>query len=282
MTGRRLIAAAYTDGYTQARGGTAARFPRALTDVELAAWMEGWNDGHDEPPPQRTLPTPRAAADDHGPELLRVATMAAGAFVKAHPSASSAFEDLLGDAAVGAAAAASRYDPEGGATLTTYAYKRAAGAIVDGIRERSLVSRTEMARGVRLADLPAHRQQPGSWDELAEVSLHPVDPAPGPETLAERAEELRQLRAAIGALPRRCGDVLVRSFLGGETLQAIADDLGVTIAQVSQDRKRALALLRSGLGGAWHGRPVVLHGGCRARSEQLAYLERLASAGVVA
>lgn len=281
---RPLIAAAYADGYCQAQGGSPMTYRRLLTATELAAWDEGRRDGKNEPP-TRLSAASGSLTEDHGAELMRVAKMAAGKFVAGHPAARGSFDDLVGDAALAAVRAAGRHDgsQENSASLTTYTFRRAAGAIVDGIRERSLVSRSELKRGVRLADLPAHRQVRGSWEELAEEThLHPVDPLDGPDRLIERAEEMRQLGAAIDALPGRLRDVIARNFLNGETLTVIAEDLGVTLSQVSQDRKRALKLLRTALGNAWHDLPVQIDGGVRAQNEQLDYLSKLTKAGIVA
>jgi RNA polymerase sigma factor for flagellar operon FliA len=104
-------------------------------------------------------------------------------------------------------------------------------------------------------------------------------PATGdsPERAVLRTERARTLHDAIRALPDRLDEVIERNFFGDESLTDIAVDLGVTLSRVSQMRARALTLLHAAMSELWEGQPVVADGGVRARNQQRAYLDRVAS-----
>jgi RNA polymerase sigma factor for flagellar operon FliA len=104
-------------------------------------------------------------------------------------------------------------------------------------------------------------------------------PATGdsPERALLRSERARCLHDAIRVLPDRLDEVVERNFFGDESLTDIADSLGVTLSRVSQMRARALILLHAAMSEIWDGQPVPADGGVRARNQQRAYVERVAT-----
>ena len=71
-----------------------------------------------------------------------------------------------------------------------------------------------------------------------------ADPSPGPETVAERRDEARALRAAIDALPEKYRTVITLYHLQGRQYEEIARVLDVPMGTVKTHLFRAKELLR--------------------------------------
>ncbi|WP_138735364.1 sigma-70 family RNA polymerase sigma factor [Modestobacter excelsi] len=220
-------------------------------------------------------------------------------------------DDLLSCAHVALVEVARRFDPDAGATFSTYALPRLQGAVLDELRSGDWASRSVRAAARRTdaaADaLTIRLGRPPTREELAEtlgvprseldtlqVDVHravmiSIDadsgteggsldlPATGdsPERALLRGERARHLQEAIRALPDRLDEVVERNFFGDESLTDIADSFGVTLSRVSQMRARALTLLHAAMSEIWEGRSVSADGGVRARNQQRAYVDRV-------
>jgi RNA polymerase sigma factor FliA len=74
-----------------------------------------------------------------------------------------------------------------------------------------------------------------------------TEPAPGPEEMLLRREQIGYLHHAIASLPDRLQLVITEYFLNERPMADIAADLGVTESRISQLRAEALSLLKDGL-----------------------------------
>lgn len=83
--------------------------------------------------------------------------------------------------------------------------------------------------------------------ELVHEHLSKQDEAeltPTPEKIAVDDDQLRQLQAALSALPQVCTEVLYLSRIEGLTHQSIADRLGISKSWVEKKLVQALGHLR--------------------------------------
>lgn len=191
----------------------------------------------------------------------------------------------LGD--LGLAEAASRWDPEGGASFATFAWYRVQGAILDGLRRSSDLPRRVWAQIVALraageyleaqlvqetalrkkgaappADTAAKLREVKdavsaveaiytvsvrSFDEVA----HSPEPAPGETTddRIDRAAQKRKVAAALAALPDRERALVEKHYLEGKNLLEAGAELGISKSWASRLHAQAVARLRASLAG---------------------------------
>ncbi|MFJ3146733.1 sigma-70 family RNA polymerase sigma factor [Streptomyces halstedii] len=91
----------------------------------------------------------------------------------------------------------------------------------------------------RTARRRARREHPCPPDEL------PADGAARPERIAERADERRALRAAVGRLPGNCPRLLGAMLAAHDpTYREIAGELGISQGSLGPTRSRCLGCLR--------------------------------------
>ena len=178
--------------------------------------------------------------------------------------------------------AARGWDPERGIPFHRFATTRIRGAMMDELRSLDWATRSVRTKA-RATDTT--RQQLTSTlgrtptaEELAQAlgttttDLHQTDndvqratvlslqgfatssaddmvsePAPGPEDMLLRREQIGYLHHAIGSLPERLRYVITEYFLNERPMADIAEDLGVTESRISQLRAEALSLLKDGL-----------------------------------
>lgn len=234
------------------------------------------------------------------------------------PLEAAKLEDLASCGRVALVEVAARFDPSAGAKFASYAIPRIRGAVLDELRAGDWSSRGARARSKELlqttAELEAEHGRTPTRAELAErlgVSTEvlvrmEVDnhrslvlqledllteygeetldfraAAAGPEFEAVTREEQRHLRACVDALPDPCRVVVRRHFFGEETLTVVAAELGLTLARVSQIRRRALVLLQAALSQVWGLECPASGGGIRARREEAAYVHRATAACAV-
>lgn len=204
--------------------------------------------------------------------------------------------ELWSAGALGLVEAAGRFDPAMGIPFERYAAIRIQGAIIDSTRSRDWATR-RIRRHVReLQEAEASIRVDGRAvddNELAAVlgctverirelraeaetsSLLSLDWAPdsGGEPLAGQIPEgdlesmpedrlvfrelVGTLRTAVQHLPPVQREVIERYYMNDEILATIADDLGVTVARVSQIRSEAINAMRSYLSGLYKGVPEV-------------------------
>lgn len=222
-------------------------------------------------------------------------------------------EELIDAGRLGLVEAARRYDPTLGVPFDRYAAIRIRGAVLDSTRTRDWVSRSVRRNARQLAEaeqeLTADKGRMPHADELAEAlgvttervarlradatasmllsldfegdeasaageRIPDESPDIAPEESLENRELMGTLREAVAELPGVHGMVVRRYFFGGDLLQDIAADLGVTEARVSQINSEAVAALRRYFCGLYEGVPDVdeQFPGKRARA---AFVERL-------
>ena len=186
-------------------------------------------------------------------------------------------EELVQIGMVGLLEAAKSYDASQGADLGTFASKRIRGAILDEVRRRSPLSRTdnsyikaeaqvveqylakygrpptssEIARELDTT-LDEYQKQRGrahkfrttSLDDLEESGLTPVSEEAGPQDEVEAAETNKWLAEEIADLPEREQIVLSLYYNDEMNLKEIGAIIGVSESRVSQILTKVVGKLR--------------------------------------
>ncbi|HEU0197072.1 MAG TPA: RNA polymerase sigma factor FliA [Nevskiaceae bacterium] len=197
--------------------------------------------------------------------------------------ASTDVDDLIQAGAMGALEAVRHYRPTEGATLQTYAARRAYGAMVDELRKRDPLSRTTRARA-RSAEqcvgtLRRKLGRPPSESEVAHAMGCPLDayqallaetnacltlslddpdavsdrnaPAADPDASPEANLEVADLRgrliSIIRELPEREQQVVEMYYVRDLNLKEIGRVLGVTESRVCQLHSQAVLRMRAGI-----------------------------------
>lgn len=191
--------------------------------------------------------------------------------------------DLVSAGMLGLAQSARSFDPERGIAFDRFASTRIRGALLDELRGRDWASRSIRARArvlqtvheeltsklgrapspeevARELDVPlenvhklvddVHRATVLNYDSLvvegdAESFLASADG--GPEDAILDRERKAYLVDSIEALPERLRQVVIGYFFEERSMQAIADELGVSESRVSQLRAEALLLMKDGI-----------------------------------
>ncbi|RZU49116.1 RNA polymerase sigma-28 (SigD/FliA/WhiG) subunit [Krasilnikovia cinnamomea] len=174
------------------------------------------------------------------------------------------------------------WDPDRGIPFHRFATTRIRGAILDELRSLDWATRSVRTKA-RATDTTRQRLTTAlgrtpTNEELAQAlgtttgELHQTDsdvqratvlslqnftsssaddlvtePAPGPEDMLLRREQIGYLHHAIASLPDRLQTVITEYFLNERPMADIAADLGVTESRISQLRAEALSLLKDGL-----------------------------------
>ncbi len=186
-------------------------------------------------------------------------------------------EELVQIGMVGLLEAAKSYDASQGADLSTFASKRIRGAILDEVRKRSPLSRTDSSHvkaeervidqflaetgraptaseiAERL-DLPLDEYQrqrsrsqkfrTQSIEDLEESGQVPVSPDAGPEAEVESSKASEWLAEAISQLPEREQLVLSLYYNDEMNLKEIGAIIGVSESRVSQILTKVVTKLR--------------------------------------
>jgi RNA polymerase sigma factor for flagellar operon FliA len=192
-----------------------------------------------------------------------------------------AFEDLVALANAGLAEAATRYDPERGATFATFAWYRINGAIIDGLRKATHLPRRTWAKLVALraaSDYLEHRAErdrgaaqrgtlpAGGADALAAVqhamsairtmyvtSLETMrdrgfdveDGAPGLASQLDTSRLAARLRKAIESLPDKERALVTKHYWEGKNLLEAGAELGMSKSWASRLHAQAVEKLRT-------------------------------------
>lgn len=194
-------------------------------------------------------------------------------------------DELFSAGSLGLLQAMEGFDPERGLAFSTFAMRRIRGAILDELRSRDPLSRSDRSQVRRLESAVAELEQrlgraPSSQEiaghlgvdhetvarlrqRTAVVGSVSLEGEPGGRTLADRigddgdtvihseleaSERAGALRSALDALPARERLILARSYFEERPLRQIANELGVTESRVCQLRAQALARLRKNSG----------------------------------
>lgn len=161
-------------------------------------------------------------------------------------------EDLIGDGMLGLLVAAERFDPSRDLEFHTYARWRVRGHMLDGLRQRDVVSRRKNW------DPDDQRLQPAI--RLDAPSRLTEDAGPIGESIPDSSPDFAEVLAndelsgwALQFLDQKLRDIIFAIYWDERPMHEIGLELGVTESRVSQMHAQALhqmrlALLDSGLG----------------------------------
>lgn len=183
------------------------------------------------------------------------------------------FDDLVGAGREGLLDAARRFDPTRGVPFRAYANFRVRGAMLDGVRQLSLlprrayerISALKAAASVSEGDaeqafvvgptLPASAADAALAEHLSAVAMaaavgiatetrgEAADDEESPEEALGRAELIQVVRSAIAELATDEGELVRRHYFEGERLEDIGRDLGMSKSWASRIHTRAVARL---------------------------------------
>jgi RNA polymerase sigma factor (sigma-70 family) len=168
-------------------------------------------------------------------------------------------DDMVQAGLIAVSDALPRYDPTRGASIETFAARRALGGMLDELRRGGLLSRDAWR---------TRRENPEqAWPD----DYDPADPAPGPLAVLLERERLARVEVEIARLPARSRDVLRLLLDGDLTGDEIGAIFGISPSRVSQIASEAVALLASRLAAGPVIRPATAPAGrVAARSGSLA------------
>lgn len=237
--------------------------------MEAALWNDYWEHG-DETARERLL-------ERH---LGLVHHVALGIIRRA--PAGAELDDLVSAGTVGLIEAVEKFEPQYGRAFSTFAQPRIHGAILDDLRRRDVLSRSQRRRrreidrareraGRRLGREPKDLEvaeeigvpveelwvwertitqasavslDAESENEEGRTSMPADESIPSPDEGVLESERSEILRDAILELPDRERKVLSLYYLEEVKLKDIAEMLGVTVSRASQIRSRAVERLR--------------------------------------
>lgn len=189
-------------------------------------------------------------------------------------------DELVALANAGLAEAATRFEPDRGATFATFAWYRVQGSILDGLRRQSNLPRRVWARLVALRaaseylenraerDAGAAKQgvpPPEGTDALAavksamsairtmyvtsleglrEAGFDAPDAAPGPDAGIDTRRLSATLREAIAALPDKERALMTKHYWEGKNLLEAGAELGISKSWASRLHAQAVERLR--------------------------------------
>jgi RNA polymerase sigma factor for flagellar operon FliA len=189
------------------------------------------------------------------------------------------FDDLVGAGREGLLDAARRFDPSRGVPFGAYAALRVRGAILDGVRQLSLLPRRTYERiaaleaAVRVSEGEAEQvfadaagTDPNAArraleEHLSSIALaaaigiaaetrgEPIDGEDTPEQALSRAQLVQVVRGAVAELDDFEGQIVRRHYLEGEHLEDIARDLEISKSWASRLHTRAVGRLAKRLRG---------------------------------
>jgi RNA polymerase sigma factor for flagellar operon FliA len=192
------------------------------------------------------------------------------------------FEELVSLANAGLAEAASRYDPNRGASFATFAWYRVHGSIIDGLRRATNLPRRTWAKLVALraasdylenraereaaatrqgaaapsgaAALAAIRDAMSAIRTMYVTSLEGLretqgfDPAGDPPSIVEQLDTTKlgaRLREAIEKLPERERALVKKHYWEGKNLLEAGIELGISKSWASRLHAQAVERLRA-------------------------------------
>ncbi len=190
-------------------------------------------------------------------------------------------DELVSAGSLGLLQAMDGFEPERGLAFSTFAMRRIRGAILDDLRARDPLSRSDRAQVKRVdAAVAELEQRIGRAPNTTEIAAHlgldheavarlrqrtavvssiSLEGEPGARAVADRlsdeeeltaeaaldeAERNGALQVALDALPPRERLILSRSYFEERSLREIAEEMGVTESRVCQLRAQAIRRLR--------------------------------------
>lgn len=131
------------------------------------------------------------------------------------------FEDLVGEGYLGLVEAMNRHEPGRGVLLTTFAYHRVKGAMLDYV----------------------HRECKGGFHRICQLPEWLPARSPSPEHGAAVREEVEHVLDRLDALPSRSREI-IEGMVAEEEFKAVADRLGLGISNAHKLKRLARAELR--------------------------------------
>ncbi len=152
-------------------------------------------------------------------------------------------DDLVSWGTTGLLEAMKRFDPEQGAKLSTFAYYRIRGAMLDGIGKTGPLSRKCYRNARAAGDKHAIYRDECQAEEI-------IDTRSGvsPEELAENQQMQTLLHGAIDRLSMEEQHLVRKHYFGGETLKKAGQALGISKSWACRSHARAIRNLRIELG----------------------------------
>lgn len=192
------------------------------------------------------------------------------------------FDDLVSLGQAGLVEAASRYDPQKGASFATFAWYRVQGAIIDGLRRQTTLPRrvwaklvalraasdyletqAERERGVQGRAAPSETAATlakvkdaisairtmyiTSLDAAREQGFDTPDESKDPSASLRAAELAARLRKALESLPERERTLLTKHYWEGKNLVEAGNELGISKSWASRIHSQAVDRLRAHL-----------------------------------
>jgi RNA polymerase sigma factor FliA len=187
----------------------------------------------------------------------------------------SEIPDLMGCAFEGLIEARGRFDPSRGGLFRTFASYRVRGAVIDGVRRMSRLSRRAYAKvkaaeaADRITEDAAYARRAGGASPSAEATVSALDASlarlttnfvvahlarereesaePNPEDSLLRAESSRRLHQALDVLDERERALVVGYYFDGIPFDQTARQLGISKSWASRIYTRALDKLREAM-----------------------------------
>lgn len=185
--------------------------------------------------------------DKDAARLLAIARSVARAHLRRYPMTVSDgwdVDDMTSEAVYHGLTALTRWTPHGGASWQNFVWPRMRGALIDEMRRRGSLTRTELARGVTVDELPEHRQRAVALDGCDDDDYVWNVPDLAASRAVAAVDDRLFVADVLRALSAKEREVVVRRYLLDETLVRIGARLGVTDVQVCHIRTAAFAKIR--------------------------------------
>ncbi|HTR49807.1 MAG TPA: sigma-70 family RNA polymerase sigma factor [Kofleriaceae bacterium] len=189
-------------------------------------------------------------------------------------------DELIALANAGLAEAATRFDPDRGASFATFAWYRVQGAIIDGLRRSANLPRRVWQKVVALRAASDYLEQRGERDagaaktgappasgadalasiqgalsairtmyvlslDATETALEVPDDAPASDEVVHSGRLARMLRVALRRLPERERAIVEKHYFEGKNLLEAGAELGISKSWASRLHAQAVERLRA-------------------------------------
>lgn len=148
-------------------------------------------------------------------------------------------DDLVSWGTTGLLEAMNRFDPNQGAKLSTFAYYRIRGAMLDGIGKVAPLSRKCYRNAREAGDNHAIYRKDCEAEEI-------IDPRDGvsPEDLTEQQQMQSLLKDAIARLSEEHQHLVRKHYFGGQTLKTAGQTIGISKSWACRSHAKAISNLR--------------------------------------
>lgn len=152
------------------------------------------------------------------------------------------YEDLVSWGTTGLLEAMKRFDPNQGAKLSTFAYYRIRGAMLDGIGKVAPLSRKCYRNARDAGDKHAIYRKDCQAEEI-------IDPREGvsPEDFAAQQQLQSLLQEAIARLSAEQQHIVRKHYFSGESLKTAGQALGISKSWACRSHAKAISNLRTEL-----------------------------------